>query len=560
MRIFFYQIITFLLCSVGVFAQQYDGYVLYSLQNSSAAYLMDTSLNTYHTWSGLSANTGYSTHMEPGGTIVRAAKGGTTPSGAPGGPICGKVQKHDYNGNLVWDYVYAGTNYITHHDICPMPNGNVLVIAYERKTATEVTAAGGQNAIEMWPDKIVEIQPTGLTTGTVVWEWHTWDHLVQNVDASKANYQTNIADHPELMNINYKQAKDWQHMNGIDYNPILDQIAFSSHNHNEWYIIDHSTTTAEAATHAGGNSGKGGDILYRWGNPAAYGASGTAILNVTHDAHWIKEGCPNAGRLAGFNNKGVSNNQSAADQIVTPIVGYNYTFTAGQAYSPSSYTDRHACNGYSSNMGSTFQLPNGNQIICIATSGKVYEINSAGTQLWSKTFTGSCPQAQKYSKCYIDNAAPAIPTIGLSGSVLSSTTATTYQWYLNGQPISGATSQTYSATTPGIYVVRITDANGCVYQYSKGFKYSSGSTGFNEVDLSDEMTAYPNPTQGMIALKNIEKFGAEFRVRVMDQSGKVLMQIRNASSLNLSHLPNGIYFIEVASGHQVAHKNIVLNK
>lgn len=560
MRIFFYQIITFLLCSVGVFAQQYDGYVLYSLQNSSAAYLMDTSLNTYHTWSGLSANTGYSTHMEPGGTIVRAAKGGTTPSGAPGGPICGKVQKHDYNGNLVWDYVYAGTNYITHHDICPMPNGNVLVIAYERKTATEVTAAGGQNAIEMWPDKIVEIQPTGLTTGTVVWEWHTWDHLVQNVDASKANYQTNIADHPELMNINYKQAKDWQHMNGIDYNPILDQIAFSSHNHNEWYIIDHSTTTAEAATHSGGNSGKGGDILYRWGNPAAYGASGTAILNVTHDAHWIKEGCPNAGRLAGFNNKGVSNNQSAADQIVTPLVGYNYTFTAGQAYSPSSYTDRHACNGYSSNMGSTFQLPNGNQIICIATSGKVYEINSAGTQLWSKTFTGSCPQAQKYSKCYIDNAAPAIPTIGLSGSVLSSTTATTYQWYLNGQPISGATSQTYSAITPGIYVVRITDANGCVYQYSKGFKYSSGSTGFNEVDLSDEMTAYPNPTQGMIALKNIEKFGAEFRVRVMDQSGKVLMQIRNASSLNLSHLPNGIYFIEVVSGHQVAHKNIVLNK
>ena len=560
MRIFFYQIITFLLCASGVFAQQYDGYVLYSLQNSSAAYLMDTSLNTYHTWSGLSANTGYSTHMEPGGTIVRAAKGGTTPSGAPGGPICGKVQKHDYNGNLVWDYVYAGTNYITHHDICPMPNGNVLVIAYERKTAAEVSAAGGSSAIEMWPDKIVEIQPTGLTTGTVVWEWHTWDHLVQNVDASKANYQSNISDHPELMNINYKQAKDWQHMNGIDYNPILDQIAFSSHNHNEWYIIDHSTTTAEAATHSGGNSGKGGDILYRWGNPAAYGASGSAILNVTHDAHWIKEGCPNAGRLAGFNNKGVSNNQSAADQIVTPLVGYNYTFTAGQAYSPSSYTDRHACNGYSSNMGSTYQLPNGNQIICIATSGKVYEINSAGTQLWSKTFSGSCPQAQKYSKCYIDNAPPAIPVISVSGSALSSTSATTYQWYLNGQPITGATSQTFTPTTPGIYVVRITDANGCVYQYSKGYKYSSGSTGLNEIDLSNEMTAYPNPTNGLIELKNIEKFGAEFQVRVMDQAGKVHIQIRNASTLNLSHLPNGIYFVQVTSGQQVAHKNIVLNK
>lgn len=62
-------------------------------------------------------------------------------------------------------------------------------------------------------------------------------------------------------------------MNGIDYNPVLDQIALSTHNLNEWYIIDHSTTTAEAATSSGGNSGKGGDLLYRWGNPAAYQAT-----------------------------------------------------------------------------------------------------------------------------------------------------------------------------------------------------------------------------------------------------------------------------------------------
>ncbi|MBL7754498.1 MAG: aryl-sulfate sulfotransferase [Chitinophagaceae bacterium] len=552
-------IILFLGCSSAI-AQQYDGYTLYSTQNSSAAYLMDTNQTTYHSWTGLSAQTGYSIHMEPGGTIVRAAKGGTNPSGVPGGPICGKIQKHDYNGNLVWDFVYAGTDYITHHDICPMPNGNVLVIAYERKTAAEVSAAGGQNSIQMWPDKIVEIQPTGLTTGTVVWEWHTWDHLCQSVDASKANYVSSIVDNPQLMNINYKQASDWQHMNGIDYNPILDQIAFSSHNHNEWYIIDHSTTTAEAASHSGGNSGKGGDILYRWGNPAAYGATGTQILNVTHDAHWIREGCPNAGRLAGFNNKGVSNNQSAADQIVTPISGYNYTLTTGQAYLPSTYSDRHACNGYSSNMGSTYQLPNGNQLICIATSGKIYEINSAGTQLWTKTFSGSIAQSQKYSKCYIDNPAPAIPTITLSGSTLSSSSATSYQWYLNGQQIAGATSQTYTPTSSGIYLVRITDNNGCVYQYSKGFKYTQSAAGLNEIDLSDAITAYPNPTDGYINLKNTQVFGKEFAVQVSDQSGKVIFSQMNSTFIDLSTMSNGVYYLSVQSGQYKANKTIILRK
>lgn len=542
-------------------AQQFDGYTLYSLQNSSSAYLMDTNLTTYHSWTGLSSQTGYSTFMEPGGTIVRACKGGTTPSGAPGGPICGKVQKIDYSGNLVWDFVYAGTDYITHHDICPMPNGNVLVISYERKTASEVTAAGASNSMQMWPDKIVEIQPTGLTTGNVVWEWHTWDHLVQNVNSSKANYQTSIVDHPELININYKQTSDWQHMNGIDYNPILDQIAFSSHNLNEWYIIDHSTTTAEAASHSGGNSGKGGDILYRWGNPAAYGASGTAVLNVTHDAHWIPEGCPNTGRLAGFNNRGVSNNQSAADQIVTPINGYNYDITMGQAFLPSSYTNRLAVNGYSSNMGSTFQLPNGNQLICVATSSKVYEVDASGTQLWTKTFTGgACPQAQKYSKCFIDNPAPAIPTISVSGTTLTASNATTYQWYQNGQPISGANSQSYTPVSSGIFVVRITDVNGCVYRYSAGTKYTKNPNSVAEIDLSESIEVYPNPTSGIISFKNSSIFGSSFEVLVFDIQGRLLLKKLNAIQLDLSEFANGLYTIQVKSDNKIATKKISLTK
>jgi len=557
--IFFLLFLT-ILSSTNLFAQQFNGYTLYSTQNSTTATLMDTNQATFKTWTGLAA-TGYSSFLMPGGTLVRAAKGGTTPTGVPGGPICGKVQKHNYAGTLVWDYIYAGADYISHHDICPMPNGNVLVIAYEKRTAAQVTAAGGNNAIEMWPDKIVEIEPTGLTTGNVVWEWKAWDHLMQSADASKPNYvaAASMVDHPESLNINYKQAKDWMHMNGVDYNPILDQVAFSSHNLNEWYIIDHSTTTAEAASHSGGNSGKGGDILYRWGNPAAYGGTGTAILNVTHDSHWIPEGCPNAGRLVGFNNKGVSASASAVDQIITPVSGYTYTKTAGQPFGPTTYTSRHAVNGYSSNMGNSQQLPNGNSLVCVATSGKIYEINSAGTQLWSKTVSGSVAQSFKYDSCYIFNTPPAIPTITLSGSDLSSTAATTYQWYLNGVLIAGANSQTYSATASGVYVVRITDANGCVYQYSKGFKYEKPNS-IAENNLSDEITLYPNPTSGILLIKDELTLGNIFTASVYDQYGHLVMNFSNTKELNLASLSNGIYTVQISSKQGKAVKKISIFK
>lgn len=524
-------------------AQKFNGYTLYSTQNSTSATLMDTNQAVYHTWS-LTGGTGYSTHMVPGGAIYRAvAKGGNS---FTGGPICGRVQKVDYNGNLLWQYDYSTTDYCSHHDICPMPNGNVLLIAYERRTAAEASAMGANNSIEMWPDKIVEIEPTGATTGNVVWEWKSWDHVMQNVDPNKPNYVSTLADHPERLNINYKQAKDWLHMNGVDYNPILDQIAFSSHNLNEWYIIDHSTTTAEAAGSTGGNAGKGGDILYRWGNPVAYGAAGTAILNVTHDAHWIPEGVPHAGRLAGFNNKGVSNNQSAADEIDVPLNGYTYTITPGQAYGPSTYTKRHAVNGYSSNMGSTQQLPNGNQLICVATSGKIYEIDSNGTQLWTKTIMGSIAQSRAYDLCYISNAAPAIPVISEAGGVLSSTAATTYQWYKNGVAIPGATAQTYTPATDGIYVVRITDANGCVYQYAKGYKFVKPNA-IRETGESGNVQVFPNPSTGQL---QIMKDGLPFRakeVRITDISGRIIARFSDCTQLHLGHLPGGLYLIQMIS-------------
>ena len=49
----------------------------------------------------------------------------------------------------------------------------------------------------MWPDKIVELQPIGLDSANIVWEWKFWDHLIQDVDSNLVNYGI-ISMHPEL--------------------------------------------------------------------------------------------------------------------------------------------------------------------------------------------------------------------------------------------------------------------------------------------------------------------------------------------------------------------------
>jgi hypothetical protein len=382
--------------------QPWGDYTFYSPKNVNKAYLVDLNNNVYHTWTFASnAPTGYSSYLLPGGVVLRSvAKSGNY---FTGGPICGQVQKVDWNGNVIWNYVYSTTAYCSHHDIHPMPNGNVLLIAYESKTPAEVTAAGCSQSITMWPDKIVEIQPVGADGGNVVWEWKVWDHLCQNYNPAKANYVTSIVQHPELLNVNYNTQKDWMHVNGVDYNEALDQIVFSSHNLNEFYVIDHSTTTAEAAGHTGGNAGKGGDFLYRWGNPAAYQAAGTTNFNVVHNAHWVPADCPHAGYLCGFNNKGGAGQKNCIDLINPPINGYNYNITLGSAFQPSTYNWRHTYSGTpTQNEGHSQQLPNGNMLITISLQGYIYEIDSNQTVVWSKTISGGTTNARRYTACYVN--------------------------------------------------------------------------------------------------------------------------------------------------------------
>lgn len=537
-------------------AQPYGDYTFYSPKNTSKAYLVDLSGNIYHTWTfSSSARTGYSSYLLSGGVVLRTvAKSGNY---FTGGPICGQVQKVDWNGNIIWDFVYSTTAYCTHHDIHPMPNGNVLLIAYETKTPAQVTQAGCSQSITMWPDKIVEIEPSGATGGNVVWEWHAWDHLSQSVNPAKDNYVTSIVGHPELLNINYKTQKDWLHMNGLDYNETLDQITFSCHNMNELYVIDHSTTTAEAAGHTGGNSGKGGDLLYRWGNPSAYQAPGTTNFNVIHDAHWVPADCPRANYLVGFNNKGGPGNKSCIDFISPPYNGYNYSITPGSAFAPASIDWRHTYSGTpSQNEGNSQQLPNGNTLITMSLSGYIYEIDSNQNVVWSKTISGSVTNARRYTACYINN--PATPTITGIAGVLHSSASTGNQWFLDGVMISGATGNSLTPMLSGNYQVQVTDLNGCASPMSAPYNITGVATG--EIALAEKLKIFPNPTTGIITLDGAMLTGSDFEITVFNATGNIILRKQHSKVIDLSASGNGIYFLSLkpGSGETITRKIFVV--
>jgi len=374
------------------------GYILLAPMHNGHTYLIDNDGKIVNSWYADDMEPGRMAYLLPNGHLLRSISlAGSGPSGA--GNNGGRIAEYDWNSNLVWQFDYSTTQYAMHHDIKPLPNGNVIALVMEARTLAEMTAAGFKpNYIRgggtvLLPDSVIEIKPTGPTTGTIVWEWHVWDHLVQNYDSTKANYGT-PAQHPELVDPNASTAQvavDWNHMNALDYNADLDQIILSVHGNSEVWIIDHSTTKAEAASHAGGKLGKGGDILYRWGNPQMYG-SGTAAdqkLYTQHDAQWIPKGKPGAGNIMMFNN-GVNRpggNYSSVHEVVTPLDSSGaYTIATGSAFGPASpvwsYTGTGDEQYYDLAIGGIDRQANGNTIICWGTHGLIEEVTPAGEIVW----------------------------------------------------------------------------------------------------------------------------------------------------------------------------------
>lgn len=395
----------------------FPGYTLFSPLNSSKSFLIDMQGRVVWTWQGASTPAS-SAYLLENGNLLRPChlteRRQTIVAGKTG-PNGGRVQELTWDGKLVWDFTAPADKFTLHHDLVKMPNGNVLLIAGERKSAQQATAAGRRVSGGLRPDCLIEVKPTGPRTGEVVWEWHVWDHLIQEHDPSKPNFGE-VAAHPERIDVNYglgfaaanpkeleklkglgyvggtrSLGEDWNHTNCVAYNAALDQIMLSIHSFHEVWIIDHSTTTAEAAGSTGGKSGKGGDLLYRWGNPVVYHAGKVSDQRLfgQHHAHWIPPGRPGAGNLLVFNNgnRRPGGEYSSVEELVLPVDAQGrYEHKPGTAFGPDKPVWSYASPGkkdfYSFYISGAQRLPNGNTLICSGANGTFFEVTAEKEVVW----------------------------------------------------------------------------------------------------------------------------------------------------------------------------------
>lgn len=373
---------------------QQKGYVLFSPIAGTTTYLIDKKGLQVNSWVS-KYKPGHSAYLLPDGSLLRS--GMLTDSYFKGTGAGGIIERYSWDGKLIWSFTLSDSLQCQHHDIYPMPNGNILAIVWEKKAAEDIPAHPiSPNESMIWTEKIVEIRPEGAS-GKIIWEWKVWDHLIQQEDPSKKDFGA-VAEHPERISMHYtsagstSQTIDWIHLNSISYNAELDQIMVSSYGFSEIWVIDHSTTTQEAAAHQGGRHNKGGDLIYRWGNPMAYnrGQAEDRRLFHQHTAYWIPKGYKDEGKIMILNN-GIdrpNGNYSSVDVIAPPMLNAKtgtYLFPEGyQPFGPASpawsYAD--SANFRAPNISGAQRLPNGNTLICNGPFGHFFEITPQNKIVW----------------------------------------------------------------------------------------------------------------------------------------------------------------------------------
>ena len=409
----------------------WEGYTLIAPLTSKVLYLVDMAGEVVHTWD-LPTQTECAILLDDGNLMRWAVAEDDERRFQGPGVMGGVVETIDWAGNALWRYELHGDEELLHHDIALLPSGNVLILAWEYRSREEAIAAGRDpeqvDERGMWPDVVHELRPTLPVGAEIVWTWRAWDHLVQDFDGSKANFGSPHelagridlnADHrgsapmtaaqieaqrklaADMSALGYGggdgeelepmsgTAPDWLHTNAIDHLPEHDLIVLSTPAYNELWVIDHSTTTEEAAGSTGGRYGRGGDLLWRWGNPRNYGAGKRRDqqLSFQHDPTWlgVEEG---ALRLLVFNNGRVrkgGQSYSSVDELVVPFDPESgFPREPGKPYGPDAPVWTYSDPGtfYSAFISGAQRLPNGNTLICSGAQGRVFEVTPAGEVVW----------------------------------------------------------------------------------------------------------------------------------------------------------------------------------
>ena len=505
----------------------YDGYNLLYPHNQPNVYLIDNCGRIVHTWEDEATNRpGNTAYLTSEGNLLKCKRNANISEDAiwagGGGHF---VEMRDWDNNLLWSYGLNNEQERLHHDVELLPSGNVLMIAWESITEEAAIDLGRDTSLLtqniLWPDQIIEYDPS---QDSIVWRWRAIDHLIQDYDETKPNFGV-VADHPNKINLNYDTSQgnaDWMHCNSIDFDPLNNHILLSVPTFSEFWIIDHSTTTEQAAGSTGGFGGKGGDLLYRWGNPQAYdqGTEEDRQSFYQHDVHYIGEFLdpwhPMVGKIGFFNNR-VGEDFSTANILTQDFDMYLNSFGMEDGRFLPATTDVTITHPvpqemYSTGLSSFQVLNNDNYLLTSGRFGYSFEVTPDDNRIVWEYKTPTIGQA--------------IATQGDTLSINNNLTFRLKRYPLNFEAFDGRD------LTPGNYFELEPNEEFCLQILPTK-------------DLSTyNMKVYPNPAFDELILE-WEAVGM-MRFTLFDLYGRKIQTIEATGGkkrMNIENLNPGVYFL-----------------
>ncbi len=401
--------------------------------------------------------------------------------------------------------VAAGTATISYSKTNAAGCTRVVTINITVNAAPTVTAISG-------PTVVCEGSAITLTDATAAGFWSSANTAIATVDAS-TGVVTGVAG--GSVNIGYTVSSGGCTAGvvyGIAVNPLPVVAAISGSS-----AICLGSSSALSSTTTGGTwstsdatvaSVSTAGVVYGLANgtatitysvTSAAGCVGSAILSVTVNPAPTGTLLPTSGSLTLCNNAPVN-------MVVTGATG-----------------------------SSTFQWYNGGVAIVGATNSS-YITDTVGFYTITVS-SGSCT----ITLSGVTVLPPPNPIVlHGAGNIIYTGSFATYQWYLNGTPISGATSSLYHTSSVGSYIVVVTDGNGCTDTSAALVISGGGNNGIGNLNKGD-IRLYPNPASSVIKVEA----GFKVNVSVVSPDGKIVIRQNDATVIDVSGLANGMYMIMV---------------
>ena len=280
----------------------------------------------------------------------------------------GTLKKFSQNGNIEWEYELNSTTELSHHDFELIPNGNVLILVWECLNKEQAKSIGFNGTGPIYLEKIIEIDPVNQK---VIWEWRSFDHLIQDFDSNALNFGV-ISEHPEKINLNYHNSEngDLMHANGLFYDKKRDMIYLSVNFYSEVWAIPHNYDTITTKTDKG-------DLNFRFGNPEAYNSLGKRLFFNNHHPSLVTLNPETIDNFLIFMN-GKKDNQSIVYEFILPS---KFDLNPKEWTTPEEFWNFTESDLYYEKISGALRLPNGNTLICEGDYG-YWEVTPQGDVVW----------------------------------------------------------------------------------------------------------------------------------------------------------------------------------